>query len=99
MRQVPGVRITPELNLPRRADGATELVLKATHQKIGVSGTMADLGTGLQGMLHIPANSLTPLGEQVRLTAALPPRSNSVTYAAGTVAVPPGNNGGWKTGV
>src|SRR3546814_15670852 len=54
---------------------------------------MADLGTGLQGMLNITANSLTPLGEQVRLTAALPTRSNSVTYAAGTVAVPLGNNG------
>jgi hemolysin activation/secretion protein len=93
MRQVPGVHVTPELNLPKRADGATELVLKVTHQKVAVAGNMADLGNGMQGMINVTANSLTPLGEQVRLTAALPTRSDAVTYAAGNVAIPIGNNG------
>lgn len=93
MREVPGVQITPELNLPRRADGATELVLKVSHQKFGLSGNVADLGTGEQGMVNIVANSLSPLGEQVRLTAALPTRSRAVTYLNGSVSVPIGNNG------
>lgn len=93
MREVPGVHIAPELNLPRRADGATELVLKVSHRKFGLSGNVADLGTGEQGMVNIVANSLSPLGEQVRLTAALPTRSRAVTYLNGSVNVPLGNNG------
>ena len=45
MRTVPGVTFTPSLDLPRRADGATELVLEAARQPVSLTGGVADLGT------------------------------------------------------
>jgi len=93
MRAVPGVHITPKLDLPRRADGATELFITATRRKFGVTGSAADLGAGLQGIVNVTANSLTPLGEQTKLTAAVPTRSNDVTYLAGSIKVPIGHDG------
>ena len=65
MRTVPGVKFTPNLDLPRRADGATELVLTASRQPVSVTGGVADLGTGMQPIVNLGTNSLTPLGEQV----------------------------------
>jgi len=93
MRAVPGVKFTPALDLPRRADGATELVLEATRKPLSVTGGVADLGTGMQGLVNVAANSLTPLGEQVRLTAGLPVASDDVRYFAGEVSVPVGSSG------
>jgi len=93
MRAVPGVRFTPSLDLPRRADGATELVLDATRKPVGATGGVVDLGTGMQGMANVSANSLTPLGEQVRLTAAPPISTDDASYYAGEVSVPIGSSG------
>ena len=44
MRTVPGVTFTPSLDLPRRADGATELVLEASRQPVSLTGGVAELG-------------------------------------------------------
>lgn len=44
------------------------------------------------------ANSLTPLGEQVRLTASIPLNTDDVKYFAGEVRVPVGNDG-WSVKV
>ncbi len=93
MRQVPGMRFTPRLDMPRRVDGATELVLNATHRTFGVSGGLVDMGTGMQGIVNLTANSLTPLGEQVKLTAAVPTNRRDVRYISGSVSVPVGSDG------
>lgn len=93
MRQVPGMRFTPTLDMPRRADGSTELVLAATHQKVAFSAGLADMGAGMQGLVTMTTNSLTPLGEQVRLTGAVPLASGDVRYIDGAVSVPMGNDG------
>ncbi|WP_353172891.1 ShlB/FhaC/HecB family hemolysin secretion/activation protein [Paracandidimonas soli] len=93
MRSVPGVRFTPRLDMPTRADGRTELVLDTVHQAIQLSAGAADLGTGTQGLVTITSSSLTPLGEQVKLTAAVPARRDDVRYISGTVSIPLGNDG------
>lgn len=93
MRGVPGVTFTPALDLPRRADGASELVLTGTHKPFGVNGGVSDLGTGVQGLVNMTTNSLTPLGEQVRLTAAVPVNQDDVRYFAGDIRVPIGSDG------
>ena len=93
MRMVPGVRVTPALDLPRRADGATELVIEATHQRAALTGSVADLGTGTQPLANASVNSLTPLGEQIRLTGSLPINSDDVRFYQGEVSVPISNNG------
>ncbi|MGE8611059.1 MAG: ShlB/FhaC/HecB family hemolysin secretion/activation protein [Achromobacter veterisilvae] len=93
MRTVPGVKFTPSLDLPRRADGATELVLAASRQPFSLTGGIADLGTGMQPLVNMAANSLTPLGEQVKLTASVPFNTDDVKYVSGEIRVPIGADG------
>ncbi|MCZ8395267.1 ShlB/FhaC/HecB family hemolysin secretion/activation protein [Achromobacter ruhlandii] len=93
MRTVPGVKFTPSLDLPRRADGATELVLAASRQPVSLTGGVADLGTGMQPLVNLATNSLTPLGEQVKLTASVPFNTDDVKYVSGEIRVPLGNDG------
>ncbi len=93
MRTVPGVSFTPALELPKRANGATELSLAATRKKFTGNGGIADMGTGMQPIVNVGANSLTPLGEQVRLTASIPLNSDDVKYFAGEARIPVGNDG------
>lgn len=93
MRQVPGVRFVPRLDMPKYADGGTELVLQAEHRPLSLSGGLSDMGSGIQGIVTATANSLTPLGEQIRLTAAVPIRDRDVRYIAGKVSVPVGADG------
>ncbi len=93
MRTVPGVKFTPALDLPRRADGETELVLTATRHPVSLTGGIADLGTGMQPIVNMAANSLTPLGEQVKLTTAIPFNSDDVKYVMGEIFVPIGADG------
>lgn len=93
MRTVPGVKFTPSLDLPRRADGETELVLTATRHPVSLTGGIADLGTGMQPLVNMATNSLTPLGEQVKLTAAIPFNSGDVKYVMGEISVPIGPDG------
>ncbi len=93
MRTVPGVKFTPALDLPRRADGATELLLTATRQPVSLTGGVADLGTGMQPLVNAATNSLTPLGEQVKLTASIPFNTDDVKYVSGEIRVPIGNDG------
>ncbi|MDT4817607.1 hypothetical protein AGI3411_05889 [Achromobacter agilis] len=93
MRTVPGVKFTPSLDLPRRADGATELVLDASRQPVSLTGGIADLGTGMQPLVNMAANSLTPLGEQVKLTASIPFNTDDVKYVSGEIRVPIGADG------
>jgi hemolysin activation/secretion protein len=93
MRMVPGVSFTPALDLPRRADGASELVLNAQRKPFSATGGVVDLGTGMQPLVNVAANSLTPLGEQTRLTASVPFNTDDVRYVAGEVTVPIASNG------
>ncbi len=93
MRTVPGVTITPNLDLPRRADGATELSVAATRRPVQVLGGVSDLGMGLQPLASVGTNSLTPLGEQVKLTGAIPLNGQDARYYAGEVHVPIGHDG------
>lgn len=72
MRSVPGIRLEPWLEMPRRADGSTTLALSASHKRLGLAASVADLGTGYQMLVDVRANGISPLGEQARLTAAVP---------------------------
>lgn len=93
MRIVPGVAITPALDLPRRADGATELRIDARRTPFTANGGVADLGTGMQPLVNLGTNSLTPLGEQLKLTAAVPFNTDDVKYYSGEARIPIGRDG------
>jgi len=93
MRTVPGVTIEPALDLPRRADGATELVLQASRNAVRANAGLVDLGKGMQPLVNVSSNSLTPLGEQVRLTSSVPLNTDDVRYYAAEARVPLGRDG------
>ncbi|WP_440588371.1 ShlB/FhaC/HecB family hemolysin secretion/activation protein [Bordetella genomosp. 11] len=93
MRMVPGVTFKPALELPRSADGATELVLDTRHKPLSANGGIVDLGTGMQPLLSASANSLTPLGERLRLTGSIPIDTDDVRYVAGDITIPIGADG------
>jgi len=93
MRIVPGVSITPALDLPQRADGATELRIDASRKPVSVNGGVADLGTGMQPLVNLGTNSLTPLGEQLKLTSSVPLNTDDVKYYSGEARIPIGHDG------
>lgn len=94
IRAVPGVTVQPDMALPQRADGATELVLKVTARRpVTVEGGVADLGLGLQAVVTAGAHSLTPLGESTQVTAAIPVGGHDVEYYRGATSIPLNDNG------
>jgi len=93
MTTVAGVTVKPELSLPKRADGSTELVLNVSHKAFRLDTGIGNLGTGVHAMLTATANSLTPLAEQVQVTTAVPRGSDHLEYYAANVTVPVGSDG------
>ena len=90
---VPGMKVKPELTLPKRADGSTELVLNVDHKSFRVDAGISNLGTGTHAILTGTVSSLTPLGEQVQLMAAVPSGSDKLEYYAANATVPIGSDG------
>lgn len=93
MRNIPGLTVRPDMALPQRADGTTELVLNVTRRAFSVEGGLADLGLGYQGIVTVGANSLTPLGERVQVSATIPVGSADVEYYRGAVDLPLNSDG------
>lgn len=93
MRQVPGITLAAHLDLPKRADGATELLIDATHKPVSVNGGLVRLQNGFQPLINMSTNSLTPLGEQIKLVGAIPLNGTDVRYVGAQIAVPISNNG------
>jgi hemolysin activation/secretion protein len=93
MRMVPGVKVQPELSLPKHVGGNTPLTLHVERRAVKGEGGVADLGSGLQPLVGITTGSLTPLGEQVRITGSVPIGSHDVQYVSGQVTVPIAHNG------
>ncbi|MGB6008441.1 ShlB/FhaC/HecB family hemolysin secretion/activation protein [Castellaniella sp.] len=93
MRKVPGVKVQPQMDLPKFAGGATPLILHVQRHAFRAEGGLADMGSGLQPMVGIVTGSLTPLGEQIRLTGAVPIGSHDVKYISGQISIPIGHDG------
>ena len=93
LRTIPGLQLTPSLDMPRTTDGGTELVLNVQHSTLGGGVSISDLGTGRQAIAELAIKSATPLGEELRISAAIPTESDDVRYFAGKLSVPLTGNG------
>lgn len=93
MRTIPGLTVRPDMALPQRADGTTELVLNVERRPVSLEGGLADLGQGYQGIVTVGTNSLTPLGERVQLSSTIPVGSADVEYYRGAVDIPLNSDG------
>ncbi|GAA4334581.1 ShlB/FhaC/HecB family hemolysin secretion/activation protein [Pigmentiphaga soli] len=93
MSTLPGLKIKPQLNLPRRADGSTELVLAVDRDAFRVDAGISNLGTGTHALVTATISSMTPLAEQVQLMTAVPRGGDHLEYYAASAAVPVGSDG------
>lgn len=93
LRTVPGLRLNPTLQMPSRTDGATTLVLDVTQQAVSVTASATEFGNGKQPLIQATLNSLTPLGETIRLTAAVPLSKDDARYFSGSLSLPLSANG------
>ena len=90
---LPGLTVSANVPPPTDTSGASTLVLDTKHKPVSVS-TGIDLNhPGVQGLLTATENGLTPLGEQLSVSALLPKGRDNVTYLAAHGAVPVGSDG------
>lgn len=88
MRTTPGISIVPRLDWPRRADGATAMVIEASREGITATATLSDMGTGNQPLVGATLNSSTALGEKISVAASVPLEHEDVRYVRGAIELP-----------
>ncbi|WP_286797344.1 POTRA domain-containing protein [Pandoraea sp. 64-18] len=90
---VPGMKIKADVQPPTQTDGATELSLDVTRQPVALGTSLTYNNPGIRGVFTVTSNALTPLGEQIQLTAIAPKGHNDEEFYAGSYIQPLGSNG------
>ncbi|CAB3777370.1 hypothetical protein LMG28688_00343 [Paraburkholderia caffeinitolerans] len=90
---LPGLKVKANVPPPTTTDGATTLELDATHKPWDVSTGIDFNHPGVQGLITLTENGLTPFGEQLSFSALLPKGRDNVTYLAAHAAVPIASDG------
>nr|WP_322046920.1 POTRA domain-containing protein [Paraburkholderia sp. J67] len=90
---LPGLKVKANVAPPTNTDGATTLELDATQKPFDISTGIDFNHPGVQGLLTLTENGLTPFGEQLSVSALLPKGRDNVTYLAAHVAVPIASDG------
>ncbi len=90
---LPGLKVKANVAPPTNTDGATTLELDATQKPYDVSTGIDFNHPGVQGLLTLTENGLTPFGEQLSVSALLPKGRDNVTYLAAHAAVPIASDG------
>lgn len=91
--RLPGVKMDVNVPAPTTTDGATTLELNVHRARYNVTGSIDFNHPGMQGLVNVTTNGLTPLGEKLTLSALYPPGRGSQRYVAGSLAVPLGARG------
>nr|WP_321815858.1 MULTISPECIES: POTRA domain-containing protein [unclassified Paraburkholderia] len=90
---LPGLKVKANVPPPTSTDGATTLELDATQKPYDISTGIDFNHPGVQGLLTLTENGLTPFGEQLSVSALLPKGRDNVTYLAAHASVPIASNG------
>ncbi|WP_322101977.1 ShlB/FhaC/HecB family hemolysin secretion/activation protein [Paraburkholderia sp. J41] len=90
---LPGLKVSANVPPPTSTDGATTLELDAQHKAFDVSTGIDFNHPGVQGLLTLTENGLTPFGEQLSFSALLPKGRDNITYLAAHAAVPIASDG------
>lgn len=89
----PGVHIVASVQPPARTDGAGAMTLAVKRRPV-TTGLGIDRATArLRGVVSVSENGLTPLGEQITLSALAPPGPQHEHYYGVTYAQPLGTRG------
>ncbi|WP_052652738.1 ShlB/FhaC/HecB family hemolysin secretion/activation protein [Pandoraea oxalativorans] len=90
---VPGMKIKADVQPPTQTDGATELSLDVQRQPVALGTSLSYNNPGIRGVFTVTSNALTPLGEQIQLTAIAPKGHNDEEFYAASYVQPLGSNG------
>jgi len=97
MGQLPGMVVTANVPPPTTTDGAAELQLKVTRHRIAITAGIDTNHPGVQGLINMTLNGLTPLGEQVTLSTLYPNGNGAEHYLAASWTQPLGTQGlSWR---
>ncbi|KVX62507.1 ShlB/FhaC/HecB family hemolysin secretion/activation protein [Burkholderia stagnalis] len=90
---LPGVSVKANVPPPQTTDGATTLELNVERKAFNISSGIDFNHPGVQGLITATENGLTSFGEQLSISALVPPGRDKVTYVAFSGAVPVGSSG------
>ena len=90
---VPGMKIKADVQPPTQTDGATELSLDVSRQPVALGTSLTYNNPGIRGVFTVTSNALTPLGEQIQLTAIAPKGHNDEEFYAASYIQPLGSKG------
>ncbi|KVN30819.1 sugar transporter [Burkholderia pyrrocinia] len=90
---LPGVSVKANVPPPQTTDGATTLELNVDRKAFNISSGIDFNHPGVQGLITATENGLTSFGEQLSISALVPPGRDKVTYVAFSGAVPVGSSG------
>ncbi|TCW87171.1 sugar transporter [Burkholderia sp. SRS-46] len=90
---LPDVSVKANVPPPQTTDGATTLDLNVDRKAFNISAGIDFNHPGVQGLITATENGLTSFGEQLSISALLPPGRDKVTYVAFSGAVPIGSSG------
>ncbi len=90
---LPGVTVKANVPPPQTTDGATTLELAVDRKAFNISTGIDFNHPGVQGLITATENGLTSFGEQLSISALVPPGRDKQTYVAFSGAVPVGSSG------
>ncbi|MCY1506819.1 POTRA domain, ShlB-type [compost metagenome] len=89
----PGMQVAATVQPPTATDGASEMVLDVKRKPITVGTGIEYMSPGLRAIATATTNALTPLGEQVSVSALFPKGRDNEEYYAASYAQPLGTEG------
>lgn len=89
----PGMTIEATVNPPTNTDGATDMSLTVKRKKVSFNGGVQFEDPGMQALLGITFNSLTPFGDQTTFTTLQPRGYNQEDYYSGSYSQDLGHQG------
>lgn len=93
LAQQPGMQVAATVQPPTTTDGASEMVLEVKRKPFTFGTGLEYVSPGVRGIATATTNSLTPLGEQISVSALYPKGRDSEEYYAASYAQPLGTEG------
>ncbi|WP_342051531.1 MULTISPECIES: ShlB/FhaC/HecB family hemolysin secretion/activation protein [unclassified Cupriavidus] len=93
LAQQPGMQVAATVQPPTTTDGASEMVLDVKRKPFTFGTGLEYVSPGIRGIATATTNSLTPLGEQISVSALYPKGPNGEEYYAASYAQPIGTEG------
>jgi len=93
LAQQPGMQVAATVQPPQTTDGACEMILDVSRKPFTFGTGIEYMSPGLRAIATATTNSLTPLGEQISVSALFPKGRDNEEFYAASYAQPIGTEG------